>query len=674
MKRTTSSAFALTLCLLLAIATAHAAPAKDAWTSVRSRNFHLIGNAGEKEIRQVATRLEQFRDVFTRLFPQVAFNSPVPTTVVVFKSDSSFKPFKPVVDGKISDVAGYFQSNEDVNYITLTTEKRAENPYRTIYHEYVHLLVDNNVGKVSAPPWFNEGLAEYYSTFDVDDQRKVRLGALIENHLLLLRQQQMFPLKTLLDVDYYSLHRNQHDARGIFYAQSWALVHYLIQSDGGKRLPQMARYFDLLANNKPTEPAFREAFQMDFAGMEKELKNYVRQNSFRLNVATFERKLEYDATMQATPLSDAEAAAYLGDLLLHTNRPEDAVARLEQALALDPKSAMAHASLGMARLRQKRFDEAKQHLRQAVALNAQNYLAHYYHAYTLSREGMSESGSIMSYPDETAGEMRAALAKAIELKPDFAESYRLLAFVNLVSNERLDESVELLKRARALVPGNQEYALVLAQIYMRQENFDAARQTIEPLARAASEPQMRASAQSILNAISTMQEQSARFKAMREEAANAGHNAGQTSGESGHSPRLKRRGEEGAPPPPQDGRTEEELVAEAMSEAIHGALRKPEGDEVRIRGLLTRIECGPKGITFHVKAGDRLLKLHGPDFNSLHIMAFTPEAGNELTCGPRKVESAAVFTYRPAQDARAAKVDGQIVALEFVPAKFDFKQ
>src|SRR5947209_10320208 len=89
------------LCLLFIVPAWQPVSAKDTWTSIRSKNFFLIGNASEKEIRQVATRLEQFRDVFARLFPSLRFTSPVPTTVVVFKSDSSYRPFKPVADGKI---------------------------------------------------------------------------------------------------------------------------------------------------------------------------------------------------------------------------------------------------------------------------------------------------------------------------------------------------------------------------------------------------------------------------------------------------------------------------------------------------------------------------------------------------------------------------------------------
>src|SRR5438445_4389790 len=97
--------------------------AKDEWIEVRSKNFVLVGNASEKDIRKVGTRLEQFRETFRQLFGQINLTSPVLTNVVVFKSDSSYKNFKPKrADGKIDTFfAGYFQPGEDVNYITLST-------------------------------------------------------------------------------------------------------------------------------------------------------------------------------------------------------------------------------------------------------------------------------------------------------------------------------------------------------------------------------------------------------------------------------------------------------------------------------------------------------------------------------------------------------------------------
>jgi len=348
---------------LAVIPTHRPVSAKDTWLSVRSNNFFLVGNASEKEIRQVAARLEQFRDVFSRLFPGMKFTSPVPTTVIVFKSDSSYKPFKPLADGKVVLVSGYFQPGREVNYITLTSEKREENPYSVIFHEYVHLLVNNTLGKTSVPPWFNEGLAEYYSTLAVEDDQKVYLGNLIGPHLQLLRSSQLFPLDKLFAVDYYSLERKKHETRGLFYAQSWALLHYLMQGNEGKRRPQLSLFLDLLRTNTPLEKAFRQAFQTDYAGMFRELKDYIQRNSYRIQVAKFEKKLEFEAELKTVPIAEAEALAYLGDLLYHLRRPDEATAKLKEALSLDASLPMANASLGMVLLEQKKMSEAKEHLR-----------------------------------------------------------------------------------------------------------------------------------------------------------------------------------------------------------------------------------------------------------------------------------------------------------------------
>ena len=651
MKRRTALILAIAFCLLAVLPAQQPVFAKDTWLSVRSNNFFLVGNASEKEIRQVATRLEQFRDVFSRLFQGMSFTSPVPTTVIVFKSDSSYKPFKPLADGKVVSVSGYFQPGHEVNYITLTAEKREENPYRVIFHEYVHLLVNNSLGKTSVPPWFNEGLAEYYSTFDIEDDQNVYLGNLIGPHLLLLRSSQLFPLDKLFAVDYYSLDRNKHETRGLFYAQSWALVHYLIQGSEGKRRRQFGQFLDLLRANTPLEKAFRQAFQTDYAGMLRELKDYLQRSSYRREVAKFEKKIEFDNQMKIAPISEAEALAYLGDLLYHIRRPEDATAILKQALSLDESLPMANSSLGMVLMEQKKFSEAKAHLRRAVAESSSNYLAHYYHAYALSRESMTEGQPVYGFPHEAVRTMRTELQKAIELKPDFPESYHLLAFVNLVTNEQIDESIAMIKKAVALSPGSEEFLFVLAQLYMRKENFDEALKVVRPLAATGADPNIRSGAQAFLKGISSMQEQMARLRSARE----------QQQPESLDQPVINANAS-GQPPT-------EKIDP---SSYLRDALRKPDAGETQSEGSLVRIDCAANVIVFVVRVGDRQLKLKTDSFENVDITTFSSDVAGEISCRARKQQNAVVVCYVPSSDTRT-KTDGVIRSIEFVPQDFKLK-
>lgn len=493
----------IALCALAAAPLRHAA-AKDAWTSVRSKNYLLVGNAGERDIRLIATQLEQFREVFAREFAGAAPNSPVPTTVVVFKSDADYRPYKPLFQGRPADVAAYFQSGHDVNYITLSPAQRKDSPYAMIFHESVHLLVDNRVR--AAPAWFNEGLAEYFSTFELMPEggeagRRVMLGKPIPRHILTLRRNKLLPLPTLFAVDRASPYYNEREKSSIFYAESWALVHYLTHGAEGRRRPQLTRFLELLAAGAPVEQGFRQAFEADYATVERELKEYVRQDTYKVRFVPYVEAGGAAAGMKSAPVGEAEALALLGDLLLHTDRGEDAEKHLLKALALSPELSAAHASLGMLRARQRNFAEARRHLERAVGADPKNYLAHYYYAFALSREVMDAGQAVTGYPPEAARLMRHALRRAIELAPEFPEPYRLLAFVNLATNERLDEAASLLTRALTLSPGRHEFAYVLAQVHLRRKEYKAARATLEQIIAGSPNPRLRAQAQEMLEEV-----------------------------------------------------------------------------------------------------------------------------------------------------------------------------
>jgi tetratricopeptide (TPR) repeat protein len=604
------------------------ASAKDAWTSVKTKHFLLIGNASDKDIRKVATKLEQFREIFSKLFPKANLNSPVPIRVIVFKNRQSYLPFMPVYQGKVSEVAGYFQPGEDVNYITLTSELGQENPYSTIFHEYIHALTNDNT--FQSPKWFSEGLAEFYSTFDLTDgDKRVWVGKPISYHVLLLREKKFLPLPNLFAVNHDSAEYNERDKKGVFYAQSWALVHYLILGNDGQRKPQFIKYLELLSQAKPVDESFKEAFQTDYSTIEKELKNYINRSSYPVQIFSNSggQKLEFDIPMESTQISEAEWNYYLGDLVLHLHRT-DCETYLQKAVKLDPNLAVAYASLGVAQMRAQRFAEAKNNLQKALAIGSQHHMVHYYYAYILSHESMGANRIITRYDPEIAQTMRVHLKKAIEIAPGFPESYNLLALVNMVMGEELDESIALLKQAIALSPSRQDFSYMLAQILLRQHKYEEARAIAEPLARNASLAHVRANARSLLEIIDKVTERLAEFSAERTEA-------------------VKQRSDA------QGERTKPRLIV--RSSALTGD---------KLHGLLTEMICSDKGMTMVIKDGDKIVKLHSDSPERVRFFNFEHDPGSMVNCGKIDPPKPIIAIYRKATDTDSPFA-GELIALEY---------
>lgn len=633
----------LLVCTFLAAANFELS-AKDGWLRIQSKNFQLVGDAAEKDMERVATRLEQFRFVFTRLFPKMKFNSPIPTRVVVFKDKKTFETFKP-----IEWAAGYFQSGKDINYIVLTAEGSDAEMLPTIFHEYTHFLINNSLGRANIPPWFNEGIAEYYERFLIEDDRKVTLGAVNPASLRLLQRSRFIPLESLFEVDYYSLHKQTKQGAQLFYAQSWVLIHYLLQANGGARRPQFDKFVDLLMQENRPKAAFQTAFETDYAALETELKKYVAQKNFAETIVPFKEKLIFDNRMQTFALSEAEAKAVQGDLLYRIERLDEAEKVLHEALSLDAKSSAANTALGLVKLRRKKYTEARNFLEKAIESDAQNYFAFFSYAFAISREGTTDYGFASDYSLADAEKMRENLRRAISLNPNFAESYNLFAFINVVRNEELDEAVEYIKKALDIAPGNQWYGVRLAELYMRKEDFSAARDLTGRIIQTASDDQLKVYAENTLRTVNSLEAQLANIKMER-----------------------KREESDIVTDVPLSDEEIARRREKAILESLNATLRTPKRDEKRLIGYVTKIDCQPNQIIFSVKADDQIFELKGDSFDTLTLISFESKlVDSEFGCGVMKKENLAVITFRPSANVKS-KITGEIISVEFVPKNFKF--
>lgn len=164
------SAFFLQAAVLVAItfcSTQMLFAGEPQWVEVRSPNFSVVTDAGEKRGREVAMRFEQMRGVFGTLMTKANVNLPIPLQIVAFRNTKEMRQVAPLFNGKPTQVAGLFQGGSDRSFIML--DMSVENPWVVVFHEYAHQLMNGNLQGEFAP-WFEEGFAVYFQSIEVDSK------------------------------------------------------------------------------------------------------------------------------------------------------------------------------------------------------------------------------------------------------------------------------------------------------------------------------------------------------------------------------------------------------------------------------------------------------------------------------------------------------------------------
>lgn len=482
--------FSILLVVLFTITVSEAG--KNEWVEVRSKHFSVMTDDGEKSGRNVLQRFEQMRAAFAGLFNKANVNSPVPLQIVAFRSGRELKQVAPIWKGKPVELAGYFQGGEDRNFIAL--DLSAENGWATVFHEYAHLLLNNNLK--SLPAWLDEGYADFFSSFTVSG-KNFELGTLPAGHGELLASNGWMKTADLLNVGHQSSEYNEGTRRHVFYAQSWLMVHYLITK---KKAQEADLYLDLTEQQHvPSREAFKKAFGMTTEEFDGFLQKYFhgQMTYFRVTMPTDSDNGPYDAK----PLSKVDADANLADLKFHTlDHNAEGIQEFKQVLAQDPNNLLANRGMAYSFLRRRDFDNAAPYLKRASEGGSNDPRLHFYNAMLISR---SSSGMIFVEPDK-AEAVRAELKKSIELDPSYADAYNLLALTYSVQGDK-EEALKVQRKAVALSPRNEYYLMNLANYEMRAEAWDKAEEVFNSLV-GSSNPLVASNAQQSLLQLKQMQE------------------------------------------------------------------------------------------------------------------------------------------------------------------------
>src|SRR3984885_4339133 len=485
MMRPLTAAVLTFLSLAILVASPLPGAKHETWFEARSPNFIVVCNAGEKQARKTAIRFEQIRAVFRReLEPASKQESPV-ITILAVKDEDSMKTLLPEywAEGH-AHPAGIFVDNMSQYFAAIQLDAPGSNPYNTIYHEYFHSLTAPYYPNL--PLWVSEGLAEFNGNTQIGDS-EVGMGRPDPDLIGELKRGGLMPLDVLFKVDHNSPYYNEQNKISVFYAESWALAHYLMVGDKSAHRESLRAYVTAMTKGATEEQAAAQAFG-DLGQLQAALFRYIGNSAFYYIKAPPPPEIAA-ADLQVHELSEAEVGAYRGGFAAVRGSTQEAIPILEQAVKLDPKLALGYQYLGFAEFQDKKHAEALADFTRAIELNPKNALTRFLRAYLDSRQG----GAVGN--DE---QMEADLRAAIAISPEFAPPYGVLAVYLSNQGQNFPEALQLAQKAQALEPGSTIYQIDLAQVLARMNRYKEARHIAMHARASAASPVERAEAEHFL--------------------------------------------------------------------------------------------------------------------------------------------------------------------------------
>jgi tetratricopeptide (TPR) repeat protein len=546
----------LCVSLLAAIFCAPSSPAAEPlWLEIHSTHFTVITDAGDKKGREVALRFEQMRAVFANLLTKDRLHESRPLTILAFKNDESYYRLAPLHQGQPIDAPGFLLSGEDQDFIALNVFE--EEPWRAVAHDFAIRLLNFNYPP--AQGWFDEGLAEYFSSIRVDN-KDVEIGGDPElqpsaKEDLLGNQRDTHPAKSLTELlaaqvwlslpDLFTMKhdpsRNEGTRHTLYYAESWMVMHYLLHE---KKLPETGAYFGLVLNQHvPVEDAIQQAYGMNSAQLEKAVKDYFHAQSGLQAAVDDARRTnsdpgqpssvvrsgsterfpvpvgQEDSAVISKPFPEPDARALYAAVQLRIPERREFGLKTLNDLATTPTEADKKAE---SKPTKRTGEDAEQLPSNAIG----NPVAHRFLAWdniehNKFEEAFAEIGDAASLNPRdmwvryylSLAKYRLAQAKhadmmglanmmldlkaVLEWNPELADAYDLLA-VARNSGGSTSAALQAEREAMSLSPRNERYVFHLAEIYVSSKKWEAAGSLLDRL-KSSSDPQIASQARELLN-------------------------------------------------------------------------------------------------------------------------------------------------------------------------------
>ena len=484
------------------------------WSRVETEHFVITTDGSARKAETYAQRIEAFRHVALMMLgaDPTSTRAQGKFDIWLLRSQQEVQSLRPTLLHKAAGL--YFTCEEGASaYASVQgwASDDSDAGLIVLLHEYSHHLMFQSA-RASYPVWYVEGFAEYMSAASMDESR-VSVG-----------NPHPWGVRTLSDGRWLSFERvlapqgmfgdkaaDEDDIRR-FYAQSWALTHYMLNDS--ERTRRFNAYFARVGAGEDPVAAFEPATGIPVNKLKQVLKRYLDG----MPVITIPSKDIPNVTARASPLPEHMRDWLLNASLLRTcmdkTQGEPVLAQL-RTLASAPGGASPELRLARDRA-EILFGDAKA-ARADLAAHAAEDEDRFEAHYLLGRAALA------SAPGQ-AVEVRSALRE--QARQQFLQAYRLkkmdapnLYFLSLAlpGGSADSDVLNAARGAHTLSPSVGSYAIREALLDLDAGQPDRAALALTPLASNPHDPAGAARMRAAIDAIHAGKSRADVDKAMRDD-------------------------------------------------------------------------------------------------------------------------------------------------------------
>jgi len=452
------------------------------WYRYQSPNFELFSAVKDRQSRELLHQLELLRALFFDTF-KLKESQPLPVTVYYFASPKDFKAYAP--EGQQQTLGGYYLYRPDRAVIAISPVWSEEFPLHIIFHEYIHHL--NRAIGLTPPLWYNEGVAELFSTVEFKPDGVV-LGKHLPWHVDSLRARRWLPLETLFAVRSDSPIYNNGKHSGQFYAESWALLHYLRYGETNLDKDKIEQLLNHVMNATPEEDpvvrrqVFEETIGMDYEEMEARLMEYAQKGTFY----SYKAKLPPVPDMksyQRRAMPKQEIRVGLAELSLRVNQSANARLCLLEASEKNPANPRYWEALGADAWYSDDLEVMAERWQRALDEGSDNPAIIHELSQRESRRWFANFDFNFRLPEGRAQQLRTLLRRSIACAPEQSDAYEMLAWVEASVVKPDLANIKLVEQRFPKVRQKTRTVLALALVRVRMDERAEAGKLLDELDR-----------------------------------------------------------------------------------------------------------------------------------------------------------------------------------------------